>query len=255
MRIVVFLLGALSIPCFAPSAFAVDLTKIARTIRKEPAYRTKPRYALLVLGPKAETRIWLVIDGKTLFVDRNGNGDLTEEGEKINAEKTTSPDYLEFYAGAFVEADGKTKHSNLYVNQYFHQKLGCLVNGLAVMDVLDAGSQGTNAEHGCSFADTSQSAPVIHINGPLVMKAHSIVVNSSGGSKAKEFPFQLNADESLSELHVQVGTQGLGKGTFAALGVEKKFPANLHPVVEISVPSKTDTKKTIKAEFSLKERC
>src|SRR5262249_49765639 len=142
MRVFVFLLGALSITCFAPSAFAIDLTKIDRTIHKEPAYRTKPRYALLVLGPMAETRIWLVIDDKTLYVDRNGNGDLTEEGEKVSAEKTNSPDYLEFYAGAFVEADGKTKHSNLYVNQYFHQKLGCLVNGVAVMDVLDAAGQG-----------------------------------------------------------------------------------------------------------------
>src|SRR5262249_14968790 len=154
MRVVVFLLGALSITCRAPSAFADDLTKVDRTIHKEPAYHAKPRYALLVLGPKAETRIWLVLDGKALYVDRNGNGDLTEEGEKVTAETTNAPDYLEFYAGAFVEADGKTKHSNLYVNQYFHQKLGCLVNTVAVMDVLDAGSQGTNAENGCSFAET-----------------------------------------------------------------------------------------------------
>src|SRR5262245_7654854 len=54
---------------------AVDLTKIDQTLCKEPAYRGKPRYALLVLGPKAQTRIWLVIDDKTLYVDRNGNCD------------------------------------------------------------------------------------------------------------------------------------------------------------------------------------
>src|SRR5262249_50196766 len=153
--------------------------------------------------------------------DRNGNGDLTEVGEKVSAEKTSTSDYLEFYAGAFVEADGKTQHSNLYVNQYFHPKLGCLVNGLAVMDVLGAASQGTNAENGCSFAETRQDAPVIHIDGPLVMKAHSIVVNGPAGLGAREYPFQLNAGESLTELHVQVGTPGLGKGTFASLGVEK----------------------------------
>src|SRR5215475_2877580 len=136
MRLVVFLSMAFCISCFAPQGSAVDLTKIDWTIRKEPTYRTKPRYALLVLGKKAETRIWLVIDDKTLYVDRNGNVDLTEEGEIISAVKTKSPEYLEFYAGAFVETDGKTKHSNLYVNQYFHQKLGYLVNGVAVMDVL-----------------------------------------------------------------------------------------------------------------------
>src|SRR5262249_35481831 len=44
-----------------------------------------PRYALLVFGPEARDRVWLVHDGDTLYVDRNGNGDLTEFGEKVAA--------------------------------------------------------------------------------------------------------------------------------------------------------------------------
>lgn len=256
MRMFVFLLGALSITSFAPSAFAVDLTKIDRAIRKEPAYRTKPRYALLVLGPKAETRIWLVIDHKTLYIDRNGNGDLTEEGEQVPArEKTISADSLEFRAGGFVEADGKTRHSNLVVYQYFARQFGHVVNSVAVMDVLDAFGQSTNGENGCSFGDSPRDAPVIHLNGPLTMRVHSVEVDYPGGCKVKEFPFQLQAGERVSHLHVQVGTPGLGKGTFAALAVEERFPAGLHPTVEVIVPSKSDSRKTIKAEFLLKERC
>jgi RNA polymerase sigma factor (sigma-70 family) len=50
---------------------------------KEPRYRNEPRYALLVFGPKRETRVWMVLDGTTLYVDRNGNGDLTEPGEQL----------------------------------------------------------------------------------------------------------------------------------------------------------------------------
>src|SRR5260370_20992661 len=57
----------------------LDLTKIDRTIRKEPVYRTKPRYALLVLGPKAATRMWLVVDGRTVYVARHRNCGLTEQ--------------------------------------------------------------------------------------------------------------------------------------------------------------------------------
>src|SRR5262249_8147594 len=60
-----------------------DLTKIERTIAKEPAYKSKPKYCLLVFGPEAKTRVWLVLDGDTLYVDRNGNGDLTETGERF----------------------------------------------------------------------------------------------------------------------------------------------------------------------------
>jgi hypothetical protein len=44
-------------------ALAADLSKIDRTIKKEPKYKGKPKYCLLVFGPEAKTRIWLVLDG------------------------------------------------------------------------------------------------------------------------------------------------------------------------------------------------
>ena len=76
---IIVLLAAIASP-----AAAVDLTKIERSIEKEPEYESKVRkYVLLVLGPEAETRIWLVRDGQTLYVDRNANGDLTEPGERL----------------------------------------------------------------------------------------------------------------------------------------------------------------------------
>src|SRR5262249_3478620 len=50
---------------------------------KEPAYRQEPRYTLLVFGPQREQRVWMVLDGATLYVDRNGNGDLTEPDERL----------------------------------------------------------------------------------------------------------------------------------------------------------------------------
>src|SRR5437899_8648252 len=70
----------------AALAGAADLAKIDRAIAKEPTYQTKdPRYCLLVFGPEAGHRVWLVLDGDTLYVDKNGNGDLTDEGERIQA--------------------------------------------------------------------------------------------------------------------------------------------------------------------------
>jgi len=55
------------VACFlVPSATAqegassgADLTKIDRSIKKEPAYQGEPKYCLLVFGPEAKTRIWL----------------------------------------------------------------------------------------------------------------------------------------------------------------------------------------------------
>src|SRR5437867_4405005 len=88
MQILCWWLVLLLFISLAANSLAADLASIDRIIKKEPAYRTgKPKYCLLVFGPEAKTRVWLVQDGDTLYVDRNGNGDLTEEGEKVAAEK------------------------------------------------------------------------------------------------------------------------------------------------------------------------
>src|SRR5262249_30707918 len=61
-----------------------------RTIAREPAYASKaPKYCLLVYGPEERARVWLVLDGDILYVDRNGNGDLTEEGNRFVGKATT----------------------------------------------------------------------------------------------------------------------------------------------------------------------
>ena len=79
------LLSILMVLGLSPAAVAaVDLSKIAHKIVKEPAYRSKPKYCLLVLGPEAKTRVWAVLDksgpGATdydvLYFDRNADGDL-----------------------------------------------------------------------------------------------------------------------------------------------------------------------------------
>ena len=78
--------------CGTSPASAVDLTHVPRTINKEPAYQGEPKYALLVFGPEATTRVWLVHDGDTLYADLNGNGDLTEPSERFAANESSNPD-------------------------------------------------------------------------------------------------------------------------------------------------------------------
>src|SRR5262245_37055954 len=92
--------------------------KIDRTLGKEPVYQTKaPKYGLLVFGPQGKDRVWLVLDGDTLYVDRNGNGDLTDPGEKVAAEKKPGRDSGEdgrtFEVGEVTVAG--RKHKNLVV--------------------------------------------------------------------------------------------------------------------------------------------
>jgi hypothetical protein len=236
----------------SPALPAPDLTKIDRTIHKEPKYGSKPRYGLLVLGQRAETRIWLVIDDKTLYVDRNGNGDLAEAGEKITAGKSEWPEILEFEAGEIVEADGTTKHSGLRVVQYFANQYGHIVHGVALRDVRGTRAQSVNAEEGMAFADTPKDAPIMHFNGPLTMRVYSLWEHGGIGAKPREFPYEMVPGET--NLHVTIGTPGLGKGTFAAIVVEKGFPEGIHPSVEMALRGR-GASKTIKLMFDLKDRC
>src|SRR5439155_24294253 len=99
---------------------ATDLSKIDRTIGKEPVYKSKPMYCLLVFGPEAKTRVWLVLDGETLYVDRNGNGNLTEDGARLepffrHSNQPFTPRLFQhwFKVGDIAAADRKTKVGSL----------------------------------------------------------------------------------------------------------------------------------------------
>src|SRR5262245_57028889 len=67
----------------AAAARGADLTKIERTIASEPVLRGQRDYCLLVFGPDAATRVWLIFDGNILYADRNGDGDLTQIDERF----------------------------------------------------------------------------------------------------------------------------------------------------------------------------
>jgi hypothetical protein len=75
-----------------PASDPVDLHRIDRSIAKQPRYNARqPLYGLLVFGPAAQTRVWMVLDSSrpraerydVLYADLNGNGDLTETAERF----------------------------------------------------------------------------------------------------------------------------------------------------------------------------
>src|SRR5437762_1445801 len=103
------------------TAGPVDLSRIDRTLGKEPAYQSRPKYCLLVFGPEAKARVWLVLAGDTLYVDKNGNGDLTEEGERHPAPAFTPSDHPAHDRERSIPAGtlrvGKDVHADLIVSQ------------------------------------------------------------------------------------------------------------------------------------------
>ena len=91
-------------------------SKIERKITKEPVYRKTPKYCLVVFGAEAKTRIWLVVDGDTLYADLNGNGDLTEKAEKLKEGKDLNGHSWQI--GDIIEGKKKFKHTKFTVYNF-----------------------------------------------------------------------------------------------------------------------------------------
>jgi hypothetical protein len=266
----IHVLPAIFLALGADAAFAADLTKVDRTIAREPVYQSKtPRYCLLVFGPEAKTRVWLVQDGDTLYVDRNGNGDLTEPGERVSAKKGEATDPAEgvFYFEAGEIRDATFVHKNLQLNilkidylagrdEFIKQVLaknpktrGCLLG----IDVETPGRTGigiggrieqrvflfdTNGLF--QFAERVADAPIVHFGGPLQVSLFGKHKMTAGRE---------------TDVVLGVGTPGVGPGTMAWVGYEKLIPGDLHPRIEITYPPAKLGEPLIRELHELKQRC
>ena len=190
-----------ALPASASDPEMVDLTKIPRTLAKEPQYSQPPRYCLLVFGMKADTRVWLVLDGATLYVDRNGDGDLTEANEAIKS-ISTNAGYSSFQIDRITASSGKV-YSNLRVNETtsgFGLSITVPENGTQMVGFGQAAKP--------EFSVTAKDAPIIHFDGPLSLTQYSekrIISRQSSGKSDRD-----------RALRIMIGTAGLGAGTFAA---------------------------------------
>jgi len=226
-----FLLAALVAAGGGLYARAADLSAIKRDILREPVYQGAPKYCLLVFGKDAATRIWMVLDGNTLYVDRNGNGDLTEAGEKVTGQNGSY-----FTVGQIVERDG-TVHKDLHVyalgNGTFSLTIGhdqrTQFVGIARMDRP-------------AWGDKRHSAPIIHLNGPMTLERYGPIYT---------VPREANLHSRRRfSLRLLLGTPGLGKGTFASY--DEVCGENLGPIrADIEYPSNDPLAAPLKQRLEL----
>jgi hypothetical protein len=248
MRVLTFIPALLLVGSTALSAWAADLTKIDRTLTKEPAYQGTPKYCLLVFGPEAKTRVWLVLDGEVLYVDRNGNGNLTEKGKQAR---------LMELDGQVTERARGIKHTALRV---IPQKDGGMVVSLM--------AEGKYRQRSTSvtFARRPQEAPVLHFNGPVSVRFSWAVQEVE---RAKIEPPDVDAGRKHLLLHLGkdipvpgerrqdrpvplsavLGTPGLGEGTFVTYkALDILGQPNERIAVEVTFPNRDATGKPILAK-------
>lgn len=253
MRVVACLLlaGAL--------AGATDLSTVDRKIAKLPKFTAeKQLYGLLVLGPEAASKVWLVADGETLYVDRNANGDLTDDGEPLAARATTDSRgrfrICEWSVGRLARRSPYLVHVAVeYINTSWHPEDPALADPRmeALVKLPDANRSAIRVRRPASrryfsgstvFRSSPEDAPVLHMDGPLTLLP-------TGGLTLKR--------AEPTDLRVKVGTPAWSRdspGGFVSLAHEA-FPAAARPVIEVEFPGPRPGSYLPVRRFTLDGKC
>ncbi len=226
----------------AAASSALDLTKIDRTIGKEPVYESEePQYCLLVFGPEAKVRIWVVLDGDVLYVDRNGNGDLTDPGDRVAAEnvwrQSDERPTIEVIRTFFLpshhkQSEGVNKAPLLsgvpevnwfHVEQFvprddFPNKAQLEMYRKTPFRVAMAMTNDWQQDAWVAFAARPEEAPILHFFGP-----QQVTLDSPLGLPRGEFVGFLVGLATRGIDSVVYTKQGIPSGARAILDIE--FPA------------------------------
>lgn len=229
-------------PAAKPDPLVPDyLTKIDRTIKKEPKYAGTPLYLLLAFGPDAKHRVWVVLDGNTLYVDRNGNGDLTEADKKVSPAVFPGEKQNE-QSPAFVVGDltvGGAKHTDFFFGAIRVNTGGVFTRfGLK----LDGKTLQLAGPTSLALAESPKDARVVHFGSPVVTAQPSFTMQGTADANGP------------ADYRVQVGTPGVGVGSFAAYGSED-VPAGVAPVAEFEFAPRKPEDGPKRVTLPLTERC
>jgi hypothetical protein len=188
-----------------------------------------------VFGAEAKTRAWLILDGDTLYVDRNANGDLTEANERVKRNGR------EIEAGAFTELAGKTKYAHLRLKQFDPPK-----NEQEPLWMVSLEVRAKYRQFGCvTFAGRPQDAPVLWFDGPLTM----------GFTEPEKQA--LERGEKGSQINAWIGTSSPAKQRLATVYLEhtQGVPTDVHPIASVEFPNRDPKGKPITITVMLNERC
>lgn len=243
---------------------AWSLDKLPRTIKKQPNFVGKPGYVFFVFGDDLTQRHWLVVDGKTAYFDRNGNGDLTDPEDRIEADKEKS-DQDEAYFNLGEVAVGGVKHHKLAFtvtspDQLTHLEDAPVVSGPALkakVVKLWGEFEIPGFTGRCAYGRVPRSVGPYDKDGYLFLENYpkeARIVHF--GSK---WSVQLDGQQKLfqgteKDIILNVGSCGWGTGTFAKMGYEKVIPEDNHPRITLKFP-KTGGSGLHEHEQTLKERC
>lgn len=233
--IVLFLLLGGSASAETPPAKSL-LAEIDRTLVKEPIYNGQPKYCLLILDHDLRAKVWMVEDGHRLFLDSNGNSDLTDDGGPIALGREPEPSTILGYAKELITTPDGARHTKFVMHKWQGDE-NKFAYGLSMY--LKGTRQVYSGWFGTFWADKRESAPVVHLGGdfvPQALRDRSFVI----GSEARRFDIAFINRGSQPGAETWLGTESL--------------PTDIHPVLKVSWPTKAGF-EPIQTVHPLPKRC
>jgi len=240
-RYAAFLAGALA----ASPLFAVDYDQVDRSLTKEPKYQSgKPEYALLLFGMEAKRRAWVVVDGDVVYLDRNGDGDLTAADERF--EKTDNCKDIEV-----ADPDDKTRYVITRLNVH-RDKVGNDPASLMANVTIHGDSeykQYCDAQLGVN----ANEAAIAHFGGPLTIGPRTINWKVPPETK-------LTPGEKPADLYVMVGTMSDRHHCWVVVVSHEgqthcSFPDGVRPLVTVEFSPREPGGAAVTKEYRLDAFC
>jgi hypothetical protein len=193
-----------------------ELSKIDRRIGKQPKYiAEQPLYGLVVVGPQMKTRIWMVLDKSAtsqteydvVHADLNGNGDLTDDGERIalNVDKDGTS---RFKLPDITDPNTGETHTEFSLRCASREEPYQMVTAKWKGKQKFGGGYTDDPENEpySQFASTLEKAPILWLNGdgPFTFQRWYIE------------PLQIGRE---IDVKLFIGVAGVGKSTFCAFQV------------------------------------
>src|SRR5581483_6053202 len=209
---------------FADQAHAATnvVSHLDRAIIKEPTYQSTPKYSLITLGNSGDVKVWMVEDGRRLFVDKNANGDLTDDGPPIEPGNIRHLDAnqwdFKYKLDAITPTNG-SRHTGFVLTRWNYNDKEDSYGLLLTVDgqmPMYAGWFGT------FWSTNRETAPVIHFSGPFTPRL----------LRRKEFTI----GETHQRLSLCFLNPGSGPGAESRLSIDA-LPRFVVPELDIEWPT------------------
>ncbi|HEX6812145.1 MAG TPA: hypothetical protein VF384_11020 [Planctomycetota bacterium] len=203
----------------------------------EPKYEGRPRYLLIALGQPVHRAIWCVLDGTTLWVDRDGDRRLDAAKERFAPRVAKVKDHFiaethAYDVGALPAVGASPAYTRLELElKQWNLEYEVSPDLAEVMDTLRANPSLRNPTVTLEragkpeqfamteFADAVATATVLHFDGPATW---GLVENLK--------PDRLTAGQEY-DFEVSLGTPGLGAWSFVYTRSNER--TDLRPEIDV----------------------